>query len=296
MAKWHLTNAEWKALAPILDRAITPKDQRRRGRGRPRSTDVRALAEACLFRFFHSLAPAYRAFGWNELPKALGVSPATANRRFREWTDSGAWYRFWDGLQRLRLGSGRFLTVESPVLPAITELHRAYAFFNRQLFENLLPSKVIITIEQMQRPRGIRGFFSPLNRYGHIALAFRSIKRGATGILHTLIHEMVHYRNHVVGIPDCHGRYHNRHFRDAAALAGLRCRWVPNHGYGVTSQGPRARFAIESLKPNKEVFRWTMLRSQRSSVRRNHVQPAPWILDSTAAVGSSTFRGRGRTA
>jgi hypothetical protein len=186
--------------------------------------------------------------------------------------------------------------VESPVLPAITELQRAYSFFNLELFDNALPSMVIITIEHIRRSRRLHGYFSPLDRYGHISVTFRCIEAGPMEVLHTLIHEMVHFRNHVVGLPDVYNRYHNRHFRDTAVLAGLRCDLVPNHGYGVTKLGPKAQSVIKAFEPNTDVFRWPMLRNSRSSVRRHHVQPASWIVDSTAAVGSSTFRGRDRTA
>lgn len=267
MRSWRLTNAEWKKLAPLLEGAASPKTGQGRPRGRPRSTDLRALAQACLFRSFHSLAPSYHAFGWNDIPKSLGVSPATANRRFREWTESGAWTRFWGELQKLRSVRSVPRPIESPVLPAIIELQRAYSFFNLRLFGNVLPSRVAITIEQMRSPRSGHGTFAALNCYCHVAIAFRCLRAGPMEVLHTLIHEMVHCRNHIVGVPDVHIRYHNRHFRDSAALAGLRCRWVTNYGYGVTELGPLARSAIRALKPNFSVFRWAILRKPPARVR-----------------------------
>jgi hypothetical protein len=87
VAPWRLTDSEWHQLRRLLDPPTEPADGP--DPGRPR-TDDRPLAEACLFRHFHSRARHYRCFGWNELPEDLGAAPSTANRRFREWTASGS--------------------------------------------------------------------------------------------------------------------------------------------------------------------------------------------------------------
>ena len=98
---WRLTDDEWDRLRPILEDAQA--GQRRPGRGRPRIQDIRPLAEACLYRYFHCLSTGRsHAFNWNALPAHFGVGPSTANRRFREWHDSGAWFRFWEELLKLR--------------------------------------------------------------------------------------------------------------------------------------------------------------------------------------------------
>lgn len=264
MAQWHLSEREWKTLSPFL--RIASLAGIRRYPGRPRKTDDRLPAEACLFRFFHSLAPVNRAFGWNQIPKSLGVSPATANRRFREWTGSGAWTRFWSALQELRSRPVVVLPVRSPVLAAVAELQRAFSFLNMRLFGNALPARILLTIESLRRPR-VLGMFSPLYESGHIAVAFRTIKAGPLEVLHTLIHEMVHFRNHVAKLPDVHNHYHNRHFRDAAAAAGLICTWEPNRGYGSTRLARRARQAISSLGLKRQLFRWTILSGSRKYTR-----------------------------
>jgi hypothetical protein len=91
-----------------------------------------------------------------------------------------------------------------------------------------------------------------------IAIGSRAIAGGAEVALETVIHEMVHHRNDRYGLRDCSngGIYHNAFFRDSAILAGLCCPSCDkNYGYGHTSLGERARWAIARLRPNEKVFR-----------------------------------------
>jgi hypothetical protein len=115
--------------------------------------------------------------------------------------------------------------VKSPVQATVAELERAYSFFNVQLFGNALPSEVMITVEHFML-KNRWGMFQGIGETGRIGIASRSLQnRTAAETLGTLIHEMVHFRNHLHGLPDTdkNGRYHNRHFRDTAATAGLTC-------------------------------------------------------------------------
>lgn len=52
--------------------------------------NMRKTTEACLFRYFRMLSPKYKTLGWNELPGEFGISPITANRKFREWTKAAS--------------------------------------------------------------------------------------------------------------------------------------------------------------------------------------------------------------
>ena len=84
-----------------------------------------------------------------------------------------------------------------------------------------------------------------------------ALERGPDEALGTLLHEMVHYRNDRCDLVDCtnHGFYHNRHFRDAAVLAGLVCAERDSyHGYGITGLGDRARQAIKLMHPKSVLF------------------------------------------
>lgn len=234
-------------LSPLL---LT--DRKTGGRGRPRSASDRHAAEACLFRYYHSLAPQYRAFGWNQLPKKSKVSAATANRRFREWNEEGTWVAFWHRFRKLRLARIGLQKVESPVKALLREFERAYAFFNAHLFDNVLPATVLITVELSRRFLG--QFRADAGGRFWIAISTRALNGDVEESLHALLHEMVHLRNRHVGLPDCHYGYHNRHFRDSAALVGLACK-QGEYGYAVTIPNERARKVFARFRP-KEVFTW----------------------------------------
>ena len=99
------------------------------------------------------LTGGYRAFGWNEIPDSFEPSPITVNRRFREWTESGVWLKFWDALHHSRHGKPRVPKkvvtgrLKSPIPMLIAELERAYKYFNASFFGGKLSEEVVIAIE-----------------------------------------------------------------------------------------------------------------------------------------------------
>jgi transposase len=270
MDPWELTDDEWRAFGRFLE----PTGRERPRRGRPRLDNTRAAAEACLFRHFKRLSGTYHCFGWNELPADFGISPATANRRFREWADSGAWAAFWAALQESRRGPGSpppcpgplRAPTPFPVSDLLAELERAYQFLNPVLFGGVLPAEVALTAYRPTRRERKLGYFCGRSwHWGRdqpvdlIAVSARAVERGAYPALGTLIHEMVHLRNSRCGPVDCtgHGSYHNRFFRDVAtSVAGLACGPRDRaYGYGFTSLGARAWEAIDRLQPDESLFR-----------------------------------------
>lgn len=269
MNPWRLEDAEWDVLGQLL--SAEPRE----GPGRRRLDNDRAAAEACLYRHFHSHSERYRSFGWNQLPDFLGVSPSTANRRFREWTDSGDWLRFWDALLLMRK-SGRDLTTKADPIPdravtgfpagdMIAELQRAYLFFNDRFFGGELPGAAI-TLERGRRGRRLGYFCARLwgdgeRVLGHIAVHAHALDGTAEAALAVLLHEMVHLRNDAAGVRDCHPvtQYHSRNFRDVAVLCGLACpKRHPALGYAHTELDDRGRDAIKLLRPDIGVFRWVV--------------------------------------
>ena len=86
-----LTNLEWKKLGRILTEES----------GYSPNSSERHAADVYLFRYYHSVGRALSFVRMERLAKQDGVSPATANRRFREWTESGVWFEFWQALGRL---------------------------------------------------------------------------------------------------------------------------------------------------------------------------------------------------
>jgi transposase len=267
---WQITDAEWLKLGCLLTPPIRGSGP---NGGRPRLNNDRDAAQACVYRHYHELAPAYHCFGWNQLPAELGVSPSTANRRFREWSSSGAWARFWDALMRLRRGGeadphksephrswGNF-----PAGDIVGELERAYAFFNDRFFAGALDGAAITVERFLGKRRRQAGDFCPRQwrlgdrAVGHIALSAEVLGGGAAAALVVLLHEMVHLRNDQVGVVDCTPpyQYHNRHFRDAARLVGLECpHRDPRRGYWLTVAGLRGEKALAELQPREELFGW----------------------------------------
>src|SRR5258708_488193 len=141
---WQLAESEWQACRHLF------AGRRKSVRGRPRNDDTRRVVEAVLFHHFHNLAPASRSAGWNQLPPALRVSPATANRRYREWVSNGTWNRFWDLLTEHRAdetpkrrSQERGVELTSPVTRIVQELERAHQFFNDRFFWGSLPTTVL---------------------------------------------------------------------------------------------------------------------------------------------------------
>lgn len=271
MELWHLTDSEWDRLSGLLVGETLPNDRP----GRKRLQNDRAAAEACLYRHYHSHSRTYRTFGWNQLPPELGVSASTANRRFREWTHSGAWGRFWSALLVLRAQlvsladdsaawgvdrePGRF-----PAGDVLTELERAYAFFNTRFFGQLLPARVALILEHV-RTGSCLGYFCARSwrdgddELGQISLHTTVLGRGAGFALAVLLHEMVHLRNAASGLSDCHpeSQYHNRHFRDLAVLSGLDCSQRDRRlGYAATNLNEQGRRACAEFQPNEPLFLW----------------------------------------
>lgn len=269
MSAWNLTDDEWNAISSVLTLQATATPRR----GRPRATDARRVAEVCLYRHYHAHASVNRSFGWNSLPEEFGVSPSTANRRFREWTESGAWPRFWDALTRLRSPQPIALprTQEhdsspqgSPIQLLIAEFERAYDFFNARFLGGTLRRDVVIAVEGPHR-RHV-GYFSASQWrkgdivLGHLAICTNALGQGADAALAVLLHEMVHQRNHQVGLDDCDTRtqYHNSHFRDVATVFGLECaKRSPRVGYAMTTLAPRAVEAIRDFHPDESLFGWS---------------------------------------
>ena len=83
-----VTDELWALTKPLLP-AFAP---RRQGGGTP-PADVRAVLTAVVYVLTSGCA-------WRLLPPWLGVSPATAHRRFTAWTKAGVWR----GLHRAAAG------------------------------------------------------------------------------------------------------------------------------------------------------------------------------------------------
>ena len=114
----------------------------------------------------------------------------------------------------------------NPTKETYTELQKAYDYFNRTLFKEVLPQCLIT----LQRKGRTRGYFS-LQRFQHttrkdiladeIAMNPDHFKKQSLAkVLSTLVHEMVHVQQAYFGTPSRQG-YHNRQWADMMDAVGL---------------------------------------------------------------------------
>ena len=114
----------------------------------------------------------------------------------------------------------------NPTKETYTELQKAYDYFNRALFKNMLPQCLIT----LQRKGRTHGYFS-LQRFQHtsrkeilvdeIAMNPDHFKKQPLAkVLSTLVHEMVHVQQAYFGTPSRQG-YHNKQWASMMDAVGL---------------------------------------------------------------------------
>lgn len=116
-------------------------------------------------------------------------------------------------------------------------LQYAYAFFNKKLFEDRLPTDTVITL---QRKKNVRGFFRSSSFYNtervdldsvstedlknnfccEVALNPESFNRPSEATYSTLCHELTHLEQWVYGTPSRNG-YHNAEWVELMERIGL---------------------------------------------------------------------------
>lgn len=154
----------------------------------------------------------------------------------------------------------------SPTSETYTTLNKAYEFFNRELFENKLPTCLIT----MQRKSKARGYFCPerfesrgdnTHHIHEIALnPTHFLARTDEDIISTLVHEMAHLWQQEFGHPS-RGNYHNSEWADKMDEIGLIASNTGEEGGKRTGQAmthyidPEGRYArlvpafMELVKP-----------------------------------------------
>ena len=106
-------------------------------------------------------------------------------------------------------------------------LNKLFDLMNQEFFESAL-SRPTITIQSTPKAYGhftLREdtWISKKGASHEINIGAGTLSRPIEEICATLLHEMVHYHNYLLGIQDCSrgGTYHNRRFRDSAEDHGL---------------------------------------------------------------------------
>ena len=124
-------------------------------------------------------------------------------------------------------------------------LNKVFDLLNAEFFETAL-SRPTITLQSTPKAYGhfsLREdtWVSKIGGTHEINIGAGTLARPIEEVAATLLHEMVHYYNHVNGIQDCSrgNTYHNRKFKDAAEARGLIVTHSDKYGWSHTSPSDR---------------------------------------------------------
>ena len=124
-------------------------------------------------------------------------------------------------------------------------LNKVFDLLNAEFFGSAL-SRPTITIQSTPKAYGhfsLREdtWVSKIGGTHEINIGAGTLARPIEEVAATLLHEMVHYYNHVNGIQDCSrgNTYHNRKFKDAAEERGLIVTHSDKYGWSHTSPSDR---------------------------------------------------------
>ena len=119
-------------------------------------------------------------------------------------------------------------------------LNKIFDLLNEEYFESAL-SRPTITIQSTPKAYGhfsLREdtWISKVGATHEINIGAGTLQRNIEDIVATLLHEMVHYYNYVMGIQDCSrgNTYHNRRFKEAAERRGLIVEHHEKYGWTIT--------------------------------------------------------------
>ena len=122
-------------------------------------------------------------------------------------------------------------------------LTKIFALLNEEYFESKL-SRPTITIQSTPKAYGhfsLREdtWVSKLGASHEINIGAGTLARPIEEVVATLLHEMVHYYNYVMGVQDCSrgNTYHNRRFKEAAESRGLVVTRSEKYGWAHTAPG-----------------------------------------------------------
>ena len=120
-------------------------------------------------------------------------------------------------------------------------LNKIFDLLNKAFFEGAL-ARPTITIQSTPRAYGhfsLREdtWVSKIGGTHEINIGAGTLARPIEDVVATLLHEMVHYFNHVCGVQDCSrgNAYHNRKFKEAAEAHGLVVERSERYGWSRTS-------------------------------------------------------------
>ena len=120
-------------------------------------------------------------------------------------------------------------------------LNKVFDLLNAEFFESAL-SRPTITIQSTPKAYGHfslseNTWISKLGGTHEINIGAGTLARPIEEVCATMLHEMIHFYNHVNGIQDCSrgNTYHNRKFKQAAESRGLIVEHSEKYGFAHTS-------------------------------------------------------------
>jgi hypothetical protein len=142
---------------------------------------------------------------------------------------------------------------------AVQELERGFKKL-KPLFPGVKFPQPAIVIQTKGRRKALGWFWRDKwaneddEGIAEITIAAEHLKGSPEEIAETLVHEMVHYANHLDGIKDfTPNQYHNLHFKERAESVGLVVTKGPR-GWAYTTAGPDLLEKIKKLRLNPEAF------------------------------------------
>jgi hypothetical protein len=161
-------------------------------------------------------------------------------------------------------------------------------FANQLKRESTKPPRIILAVAS--RRRSTLGWYAP-NRWirnektiSEIAILPDAVNDGVVKAANVVLHELVHFINHLCGIVDCsrQGRYHNEYFKSLAEAVGLETFVVKHYGYAWTElTDVTAKIVKQWSKSNK-------IEAKVFQFQRQHT-PAPRTLQKVACPSCDRF-------
>jgi len=161
---------------------------------------------------------------------------------------------------------------------AVEELYRAKEFFLERFCddERVKSAKVFITIQSSGRKNNLGHFWA--NRWDadttkaeeekelfhEINICAEKMNRPVNEICQTLLHEISHLHNSVIGVEDCNAaQYHNKAFKATAEKYGLIVDKFPGRGWALTSLSEEGISAVEAFGPNREALSFCRIPAEK---------------------------------
>lgn len=146
----------------------------------------------------------------------------------------------------------------------ITELHKAFAIFNKEFFNGELKEPAIL-IQSKGNRKGCLGWCTVNKAWRNqetkeeryeVNIVAEGLNRGVYPVMGTLIHEMVHLYCLQNDIRDVSrgGTYHNKRFKEVAERSGLVIEHDERIGWSLTKLQSGTMSLIDKSDINKEAF------------------------------------------